>query len=142
MSWLLKNIGPVLKVTTRPKKSHVLEIVLPVVVLGLVLMSVGAFFLIRRYRSRRISGQGYGIGKSRSQRMGIGKEDANTVALKDLDATCNVPQDDPPAYSAGIHEEVPSSSIPVPLSSPLESPRSDKPNEFRDELRRQEAERG
>ncbi|KAH9207300.1 hypothetical protein DL95DRAFT_346626 [Leptodontidium sp. 2 PMI_412] len=125
-------------------KGQTLYIALPVVGAFIILFVVGGYFYNRRSRKIGLGNvvgrrSGYGTGKSRSQRMGLGKTSKGDIQLRDRELTADGQYRDSPAkvaMSPGRETERRDSDG---LGSLTGSPTGmGGQNYFRDELRRQE----
>jgi hypothetical protein len=127
-------------------KGQSLYIALPTV-FGFIILSVcGGCLINRRHRKIGLGNvmgrrNGYGVGKSRTQRMGLGKKDKGAIRLREQELTAEgqyrdtVPIDQHTA-SRG-HARADSDA----LGSLAGTPTEERQNYFRDEMRRQEERR-
>ncbi|TVY80919.1 hypothetical protein LSUE1_G005962 [Lachnellula suecica] len=153
--------GPTLQVTNRPKeyfrqeptkapKGHSLYIALPTVFGFIILCVCGTFFLNRKKRTIGLGNimgrrRGYGVGKSRAQRMGsrmgLGKKKKEEgIRLREQELTADGQYRDVPAdreRSSAGHTRSDSDT----LGSLAESPSEERTNYFRDERRQQDQSR-
>jgi len=147
------STGPILMVTTSPAplpyqqpptpipKGQDLYIALPTVFGFILLCVLGGFFLNRRHRKiglGNIMGRrnGYGVGKSRSQRLGLRKK-KDAIALRDQELT-----------SGGQYQDIPvkeresiARTDEVELGSLAGTLTEDRTDYFGSEIRRQEQKR-
>ncbi len=80
---------------------------------------------------------GYGTGKSRSQRLGLSKKKAGAIQLRDQELTAEGVYRDAPASGGNRHERDDSDA----LGSLAGTPTEERTNYFRDEMRLQEQHR-
>jgi hypothetical protein len=127
-------------------KGQSLYIALPIVFVFIILCLVGGFFYNRKRRQIGLGNvmgrrKGYGVGKSRTQRMGSGK-DEGAIQLKDQELTADGQYRDssigspPPAKARDIRDGGHARGDSEALGSLAGSP--PERNVFRDEMRRQE----
>lgn len=152
----LRSAGPTLVVTNAPGQYYrqpstesptgqSLYIALPIA-FGFVLLCVcGGYFLNKKHRQIGIGNvmgrrSGYGVGKSRGQRLGLGKREKGGVQLRD-----QVLGSDGRYHDASIGEEQRGrqggsvhTRADSDLGSLVGSPTPPRTNYFRDEMRRQE----
>jgi hypothetical protein len=146
--------GPTLMVMNKPAeyyrqpktpvpKGQSLYIALPAVFGFIVLCVCGGFIINRKHRKIGLGNvmgrrNGYGVGKSRSQRLGLGKK-AGAIRLREQELTAEGQYRDAPLQhddrSRGIgHARADSDA----LGSLAGTPTEERTNYFRDEMRRQE----
>lgn len=145
--------GPTLEITNRPKdyyrqpktqapKGQSLYIALPTV-FGFILLCVCGGYIINRKRRKiglgNVMGRrnGYGVGKSRSQRLGLGKKNTGAIKLRDQELTADGQYRDRPADNedgrrATGHARVDSDG----LGSLAGTPTEERRDYFRDDMRR------
>ena len=144
--------GPTLTVTNKPAeyyrqpktsvpKGQSLYIALPVV-FGFVLLCVCGGYLYNRKQRKiglgNVMGRrnGYGVGKSRSQRLGLGKKNSVAIRLRNQDLMSGGQYRDAPSQRvdndrAVNHARADSDA----LGSLAGSPTQERTNHFRDEMR-------
>ena len=128
-------------------KGQSLYIALPTV-FGFVLLCVcGGYIINRKHRKIGLGNvmgrrNGYGVGKSRSQRLGLGKKKAGAIRLREQELTAGGQYRDAPVQRedsgrAASHARADSDA----LGSLAGTPTEERTNYFRDEMRRQEQSR-
>lgn len=149
--------GPTVMVTNRPPtyyrqpktpapKGKTLYIALPAVFGAIILIVCGTHLWNRHNRRIGLGNvmgrrKGYGTGKSKTQRIGFRKKDKAAIKLREQELTADgqyrdVPQDRDSPKAAG-RPRADSDA----LGSLAGSPTEERPNYFRDEMRRQEQSR-
>jgi hypothetical protein len=123
-----------------------LYIALPTVFGFIILCVCGGAIYNRKYRKIGLGNvmgrrNGYGVGKSRSQRLGLKKRKEEAIELRDQELTVvgqyrDVPLPEDRNTSSG-HARADSDA----LGSLAGTPTEEKPNHFRDEMRRQDRSR-
>ncbi|TVY54311.1 hypothetical protein LCER1_G003225 [Lachnellula cervina] len=145
--------GPTVKVTNRPAeyyrqpppkapKGQSLYIALPSVFGFIVICVCGGFIINRKHRKIGLGNvmgrrNGYGVGKSRRQRMGLSKKKGGAIKLREQELTADGQYRDTPTErerSRAGHTRTDSDT----LGSLAGSPTEERPNLFRDEMSRQE----
>ncbi|RDL42490.1 Uncharacterized protein BP5553_02469 [Venustampulla echinocandica] len=145
--------GPTLEITNKPKdyyrqpktqapKGQSLYIALPTVFGFIVLCVCGGYIINRKRRTIGLGNvmgrrNGYGVGKSRSQRLGLGKKNAGAIKLRDQELTADGQYRDSPAANderrrAAGHTRVDSDG----LGSLAGTPTEERRDYFRDDMRR------
>jgi hypothetical protein len=139
--------GPSPPGPTQPPKGRDLYIALPAVA-GFVLLCVCGGYIFNRHNRKiglgNVMGRrnGYGVGKSRRQRLGLGKKNA-AIQLRTQELTSEGQYRDVPVeQEARIppHRRTDSDGLASLVGTPTEE-RSRGGNVFRDEMRRQEQSR-
>lgn len=126
-------------------KGQSLYIALPIVFAFILLCVVGGFLYNRKNRKIGLGNvmgrrKGYGVGKSRSQRLGLGKKKEGGIQLREQELTADGQYRDarldspPPARGVDGHARADSDALGNFPGSPTE----DRTNVFRDEMRRQQ----
>lgn len=152
--------GPNITVTNKPANYYhsgkpktpsgqSLYIALPTVFGFILVVLVGGFFLNRKHRQIGLGNvmgrrKGYGVGKSKRSRLGLGKSRAGAIRLREQELTSEGEYHDAPALSntdvernLSAHRRRDSDG----LGSLVGTPTEERANYFRDEMRRQDAER-
>jgi hypothetical protein len=124
-----------------------LYIALPTV-FGFVLVCVcGGFIWNRKHRKIGLGNvmgrrKGYGVGKSQSQRLGLGKKKAGAIQLREQELTARGQYRDVPVEREdGSRTTGHASADSDALGSLAGTPTEERTNYFRDEMRRQEQHR-
>jgi hypothetical protein len=145
--------GPTVEVTNRPAeyyrqptakapKGQSLYIALPTVFAFVVLCLCGGFIINRKHRKIGLGNimgrRGYGVGKSKMQRLGLKKKKAGAIRLQDQELHTGHQYRDTPEHvdRQRAHARADSDA----LGSLAGTPTEERSNYFRDELRRQEEE--
>jgi hypothetical protein len=149
--------GPTVQVTNRPAdyyrqqpakapKGQSLYIALPTVFGFIILCVCGGYIINRKHRKIGLGNvmgrrNGYGVGKSRTQRLGLGKKNSGAIRLREQELTAGGQYRDTLAEreerSRAGHTRTDSDT----LGSLAGTPTEERPNYFRDEMRRQEQNR-
>ena len=143
--------GPTVMVTNRPKDwyrqeptkaptGQSLYIALPAVFAFIVLCVCGGFIINRKHRKIGLGNvmgrrRGYGVGKSRTQRLGRRK--AGAIQLREQELTAGGQYRDVPAERDRGHERADSDA----LGSLAGTPTEERPDYFQNEVRRQDQNR-
>lgn len=134
---------------TKTPSGQSLYIALPTVFGFILVVLVGGFFLNRKHRQIGLGNvmgrrKGYGVGKSKRSRLGLGKSRAGAIKLRNQELTSEGEYHDAPALTdrdveqnLSAHRRRDSDG----LGSLVGTPTDERANYFRDEMRRQEAER-
>jgi hypothetical protein len=139
--------GPYHQPQTQPPKGKDLYIALPAVGGFVILCVCGGFIFNRKYRKIGLGNvmgrrKGYGVGKSRRQRLGLSKK-TGAIRLREQELTADGQYRDVPTQQEARvpgHVRGDSDGLASLVATPIEEgPRSG--NFFRDEMRRQEQER-
>jgi len=147
--------GPTLMITNKPAqyyqqpktpvpKGQSLYIALPTVFAFILLCVCGGFIINRKHRKiglGNIMGRrnGYGVGKSRSQRLGLGKKKkAGAIQLQERDLTTGRQYRDTPDAEGGGRSIGHARADSDALGSLASTPTEERTNYFRDEMRRRE----
>jgi len=150
--------GPTLMITNKPAqyyqqpktpvpKGQSLYIALPSVFVFILLCVCGGFIFNRKHRKiglGNIMGRrnGYGVGKSRSQRLGLGKKKkSGAIQLQERDLTTGRQYRDAPEPEDGGRPIGRARADSDALGSLASTPTEERTNYFRDEMRRQEQNR-
>ncbi|KAH8679845.1 hypothetical protein BGZ60DRAFT_467851 [Tricladium varicosporioides] len=145
--------GPTLRVTNKPSeyyrqeptkapKGQDLYIALPTVFGFILLCIVGGFFLNRKHRKIGLGNvmgrrKGYGVGKSRTQRLGLGKKKGGAIRLQEQALPHPDQYRDAPMENGDRHK-FHARADSDDLGSLAGTPREERTNYFRDELNRQD----
>jgi len=148
--------GPTLEITNRPAdyyrqspakapKGESLYIALPTVFGFIVLCVCGGFIINRKHRKIGLGNvmgrrNGYGVGKSRTQRMGLGKKKNAAIRLREQELTSGEQYRDRPTEQEERRTGHVRSDSDT-LGSLAGTPTEERTNYFRDEMRRQEQNR-
>ncbi|KAF4636852.1 hypothetical protein G7Y89_g1226 [Cudoniella acicularis] len=146
--------GPTLQVTNRPAeyyrqpqtqapKGQSLYIALPTVFGFIILCVCGGYIINRKHRKIGLGNvmgrrKGYGVGKSRTQRLGLGKKKSGAIRLQDQDLAAGPQYRDGPAVHDDGYGAGRARADSDALGSLASTPTEERTNYFRDELHRQE----
>jgi hypothetical protein len=149
--------GPTLEITNRPAvyyqqpptkapKGQSLYIALPTVFGFIILCVCGGFFINRKHRKIGLGNvmgrrKGYGVGKSRTQRMGLGKKKNGAIRLREQELTSGGQYRDRPAEHEERGRTGHTRSDSDTLGSLAGTPTEERTNYFSDEMRRQKQHR-
>lgn len=130
---------------TEAPKGRDLYIALPAAFGFIILCVCGGCLINRKQRKIGLGNvmgrrKGYGAGKSRSQRLGLGKKNGDAILLREQELGSDGRYQDVPIDEErrGRTRERTGSAD---LGSLVESPTENRTNYFRDEMRRQEQQR-
>lgn len=151
--------GPSLMVTNEPSSFYrqppskaptgqSLYIALPIVFAFIILSVCGGCYLNRKHRQIGLGNvmgrrKGYGVGQSRSQRLGLSKKKEGPIQLREQVLSSDGRYRDAPVdeEQRGRQREVRRPRADSDLGSLAGSPTEERTDYFRDEMRRQEQER-
>jgi Ykl077w/Psg1 (Pma1 Stabilization in Golgi) len=125
-------------------KGQSLYIALPTVFGFIILCVCGGAIINRKHRKIGLGNvmgrrKGYGVGKSRSQRLGLRKKKEGAIQLRDQELTAGGQYRDVPIPEDGNFGRARADSD--ALGSLAGTPTEERTNYFRDEMRRQEQNR-